>query len=408
MLYKKASASYLFNINRYEADMISSSKILLGITGGIAAYKAVELASLLTRKGAQVKTIMTANATEFISPLTVKSITHQPVITRYFNPEADIEHISLADWADLLVIAPATANIIGKVAGGIADDLLSTTIMATTAPVLFVPAMNVHMYENPIVQDNIRKLSGLGYFFAEPETGELACGYRGKGRFPAPSEISFYIETYLKYKRDLSEYSFLITTGACREKIDPMRFISNYSSGRMGLAIARAAYLRGADVHLIAGVTSVPVPPYLKTTLVTTAAEFHQAVMEAFPASGITVMAAAISDYTPANPSSMKIKKGNDLQLPLQRTKDVLEELGRIKKPDQLLIGFAAESENLRDNAQLKMKKKNLDLIVANNLNTAGREDTEVLILGKNFEEDITGSKFFVAHRLLDLIINGK
>ena len=224
--------------------MLKNKNILLGISGGIAVYKAIDLAGKLTKQGAVVKTIMTKNACEFVSPITFKAITHQPVVTRMFDINAEIEHISLADWADISVIAPATANIIGKVASGIADDLLSTTIMATTSPVLFVPTMNVHMYENPIVQENIRKLSELGYFFIEPDSGKLACGYEGKGRFPEPVEIVYFVKTFLNHKKDLIGKKILVTAGATRENIDPMRFITNFSSGKMGLALARAAFIR--------------------------------------------------------------------------------------------------------------------------------------------------------------------
>ena len=262
--------------------MLKRKKILLGITGGIAAYKAVDLASKLTKMGAEVKTVMTANACEFISPITIKSITHQPVITKMFDINADIEHISLADWADIVVIAPATANIIGKTAAGIADDLLSTTLMATTAPVLFVPAMNIHMYENPIVQENIDKLTQLGYFFMEPEFGRLACGYEGKGRYPENDEIIYHIRTYLKYKKDLTGKEVIVTAGASRESIDPMRFITNHSSGKMGLALARAAHIRGANVKLIHSSLTVKVPDYLESIEAITAEEMYTVVQKVY------------------------------------------------------------------------------------------------------------------------------
>ncbi len=386
--------------------MLKDKKILLGITGGIAAYKAVELASKLTKQGAVVKTIMTKNACEFVSPLTFKSITHQPVIKKFFDPEAEIEHISLADWADIIVIAPATANIIGKVASGIADDLLSTTIMATKAPVLFVPSMNVHMYENPIVQENISKLSKLGYFFMEPETGQLACGYGGKGRFPKTDEILYYIKSYLNYKKDLKNKSILITTGSCREKIDPMRFISNYSTGKMGLSLARAAFIRGANVKVITGIVSEQIPEYLETITTSNAEEMYKATIKEFPKNQFTIMTAAVADYTPAKPSKLKIKKTENMVLKLKRTKDILFELGKRKSKDQVLVGFAAESENIVENAKKKLKKKNLDFIAANNLEVAGKDETEIVFIGNELEEKITGDKFFVAHRILDLIFN--
>ena len=385
--------------------MFKNKRILLGITGGIAAYKAVDLASKLTKMGAEVKTIMTSHACEFVSPITFKSITHQPVITKMFDAESDIEHISLADWAELVVIAPATANIIGKIASGIADDLLSTTIMATTAPVLFVPAMNIHMYENPIVQENITKLSNLGYYFMEPEFGILACGYEGKGRYPMNEEIVFHIATYLIYKQDLTGRNILITAGASREEIDPMRFITNHSTGKMGLALARAAHIRGANVKFIHSAISVEVPEYLDSIKTITAEEMYSAVLRDYPNFEITFMTAAVADYTPAKPSKQKIKKSDDLTLDLKRTKDILLELSKKKTSDQMLIGFAAESENLEENALHKIEKKNLDFVCANNLNVSGKDDTEILILGDGTEIKLIGSKFSVAHQIIDVIL---
>ncbi len=386
--------------------MLKNKKILLGITGGIAAYKAVDLASKLTKMGAEVKTIMTAHACEFVSPITFKSITHQPVITKMFDTNADIEHISLADWADIVVIAPATANIIGKTASGIADDLLSSTIMATTAPILFIPAMNIHMYENPIVQENITKLSNFGYFFMEPEFGNLACGYEGKGRYPENEEIIFHIATYLKYKKDLSDKSIMVTAGASREEIDPMRFISNYSTGKMGLSLARAALIRGAKVKFIHSSIRVNIPKYLDSIKAVSAEEMYNAVLNPENNSDIIFMTAAVADYTPAKPSRQKIKKSDDLNLELKRTKDILAELGGKKTKDQILVGFAAESENLKENALIKIKKKNLDFICANNLNVSGKDDTEILVLGKGSETKLIGSKFSVAHKIIDTILN--
>lgn len=388
--------------------MLKDKKILLGITGGIAAYKAVDLASKLTKMGAVVKTVMTAHACEFVSPITFKSITHQPVIIKMFDAESDIEHISLADWADMVVIAPATANIIGKTASGIADDLLSTTIMATTAPVLFIPAMNIHMYENPIVQGNIKKLSNLGYFFMEPEFGILACGYEGKGRYPENEEIVFHIVTYLKYKKDLSDRNVLVTAGASREEIDPMRFITNHSTGKMGLALARAAHIRGADVKFIHSFISVKVPEYLDSIKAISAEEMYDSVIKDYSGSDITFMTAAVADYTPAKPSKQKIKKSDDLNLELKRTKDILKELGEKKTSDQILVGFAAESEDIKENALQKIKKKNLDFICANNLNVSGKDDTEILVLSKGTEIKLIGSKFSAAHQIIDVILKEK
>ncbi len=384
--------------------MLKDKKILLGITGGIAAYKAVELAGKFIKCGASVKTIMTRNACEFITPLTVKSITHNAVITKMFDVEADIEHISLADWADIIVIAPATANIIGKVASGIADDLLSTTIMATQAPVLFVPSMNVHMFENPILQENITKLSKLGYLFMEPEEGMLACGYEGKGRFPSVDEIVYFAKSYLFYKKDLVKKRILITAGATRENIDPMRFITNFSSGKMGLALARAAHIRGGDVTLISANLNVEIPYYLNNKKTSTAEEMFKHTISSFTEKEVTFMVAAVSDFTPSEISKQKIKKDKNLNLELIRTKDILTELGKLKSENQILVGFAAESEDIIQNAKLKSKRKNLDFIITNNLKVAGKDKTEISFIGKDIEEKIKGDKFFVAHKILDLI----
>jgi phosphopantothenoylcysteine decarboxylase/phosphopantothenate--cysteine ligase len=321
-----------------------------------------------------------------------------------FDINADIEHISLADWAEIVVVAPATANIIGKVAGGIADDLLSTTIMATTAPVLFVPAMNVHMYENPILQENISKLTKLGYSFTKPEKGMLACGYEGKGRLPKTDEIIYFVQTYLNYKKDLKDIPVLITAGATRENIDPMRFITNHSTGKMGMALARAAYIRSAKVTLIAGNVTEDIPEYLKCIKTSTADEMYKATMKEFPKNQVIIMTAAVSDYTPAKPSGQKIKKTDEMILELKRTKDILFELGKKKTDKQTLVGFAAESEKIIENAKLKLKKKNLDFIAANNLKVAGKNETEIIFIGKKIEEKLTDSKFQVAHQILDLI----
>ncbi|MCF7793087.1 MAG: bifunctional phosphopantothenoylcysteine decarboxylase/phosphopantothenate--cysteine ligase CoaBC [Candidatus Cloacimonetes bacterium] len=382
--------------------MFKNKKILLGVTGGIAAYKAVDVASMLTKLGAEVRTILTSNACELISPVTFKSITHQKVVTRLFDAEADIEHISLADWADLVLIAPATANIIGKVASGIADDLLSTTIMATTAPVCFVPAMNIHMYENPLVQENIQKLTDHGYFFMEPEYGKLACGYEGKGRFPKTNEIIHFAGTYLSYKQDLKDIPILITAGACRESIDPMRFITNYSSGKMGLALARAAHFRGAKVTLVHAAVAEEIPEYFKSIETISAQEMYDIVINEFPKHKITIKTAAVADFTPATKSDHKIKKSDSLNLQMKRTKDILAELGRQKTRDQILVGFAAETENIVENARKKLKAKNLDFIAANNLNVSGKDETEITLISPEVEEKICGTKFEVAHTILD------
>lgn len=384
--------------------MLNAKKILLGITGGIAAYKAVNLASTLIKKGAQVKVIMTENACRFINPLTFRAITNNEVHTNMFAENASIEHISLADWCDIFVIAPATANVIGKIAGGIADDLLTTAIMATTSPKLLVPAMNVHMYENKIVQTNIAKLKQNNYLLMEPETGKLACGYEGKGRFPQVKEIVYYLQTYLTRKPDLQSSRILISAGACRETIDPMRYLTNQSSGKMGLSLARAAYIRGAVVKLIAADTSEPIPYYLNNEKVITAAEMYKQIISIYQSYDIIIMTAAVSDFKPMKTADNKIKKADSLQLELTKTKDILLELGKKKLKEQKLIGFAAESENIEENASKKLHKKNLDMIVANNLKVAGSDTTEVTIISNKSSSNFIGSKFEAAHVILDKI----
>lgn len=384
--------------------MFKNKKILLGVCGGIAAYKAVDLASFLTKQGAEVRTILTQSACELVSPVTFKSITHQKVVTKMFDPQADIEHISLADWADLALVTPATANMIGKIASGIADDLLSTTIMATIAPVCFVPAMNIHMYENSIVQENIEKLKKHGYFFMEPEFGKLACGYEGKGRFPKTNEIIYFAGTHLYYKQDLNNIPILITAGACREKIDPMRFITNLSSGKMGLALARAAYFRGAKVTFVHAAVEENIPEYFETKPGISAAEMYEAVTKEFPKNKIIIKAAAVADFTPVQKSENKIKKNDDLQLELKRTKDILAVLGKRKTKEQILIGFAAESENIIENAINKLQKKNLDFIAANDLSVTGKNETEIILISNEDQIKICGSKFEAAHKILDQI----
>ncbi|MEE9145521.1 MAG: bifunctional phosphopantothenoylcysteine decarboxylase/phosphopantothenate--cysteine ligase CoaBC [Candidatus Binatia bacterium] len=347
--------------------------IVLGVSGGIACYKSVELVRLLVREGFTVRVIMTRGAMEFVTPLTFQTLSGHSVATEIFNltQESEIGHINLADQADVFVIAPATANIIGKVAAGIADDLLSTIVMATRAPVLIVPSMNIHMYENPILQANIRKLEGLSYRFMEPAEGYLACGYEGKGRLPEPDQIVEEIRGLLK-KKDLAGERILITAGPNHEPLDPVRYISNRSSGKMGYALARLGMRRGAEVTLISGPTSLSPPVGVRFIPVTTAANMRQAVFKEFPRATAVLMAAAVADYHPEKLLTKKIKKGEGpIQLKLKPNPDILKDLG-IRKSGQILIGFAAETEALVANAKKKLREKNLDLIVANNVTQEG------------------------------------
>jgi phosphopantothenoylcysteine decarboxylase/phosphopantothenate--cysteine ligase len=347
--------------------------IVLGVTGGIACYKAVELVRLLVKADYRVQVIMTRGAVEFVTPLTFQTLSGNPVATETFNltQESEIGHINLADSADIFVVAPATANVIGKVANGIADDLLTTVLMATQAPVLIAPAMNIHMYENPILQENLRKLRRVGYHLMEPADGFLACGYEGKGRLPDPEKIVEAIESLLK-KKDLIGEKLLITAGPNREPLDPVRYLSNRSSGKMGYALARAAMRRGAEVTLVSGPTALEPPAGARVIAVTTAAEMRDAVLREFAHCTGIVMAAAVADYRPVTVAERKIKRGKaPVELRLEPNPDILNELGR-QKDGKFLIGFAAETEELTVNAEKKLREKNLDMIVANNVAEAG------------------------------------
>jgi phosphopantothenoylcysteine decarboxylase/phosphopantothenate--cysteine ligase len=347
--------------------------IVLGVTGGIACYKAVELVRLLVKADYRVQVIMTRGAMEFVTPLTFQTLSGNPVATDTFNltQESEIGHINLADSADLLVVAPATANLIGKAANGIADDLLTTVLMATQAPVLIAPAMNIHMYENPILQENLRKLRRVGYHLMEPAEGFLACGYEGKGRLPDAEKIAETIESLLK-KKDLIGEKLLITAGPNREPLDPVRYLSNRSSGKMGYALARAAVRRGAEVTLVSGPTALEPPAGARVIAVTTAAEMRDAVLREFAHCTGIVMAAAVTDYRPVMVADRKIKRGKaQVELRLEPNPDILNELGR-QKDSKFLIGFAAETEELTANAEKKLRRKNLDMIVANNVAEAG------------------------------------
>ncbi|MEZ4600348.1 MAG: bifunctional phosphopantothenoylcysteine decarboxylase/phosphopantothenate--cysteine ligase CoaBC [Syntrophotaleaceae bacterium] len=392
---------------------MKNKKIILGVCGGIAAYKAAELVRLYVKAGAEVFVVMTASACEFVSPLTFQTLSGNPVHRDLFDliQEREIGHISLADRADLLVVAPATANVIGKVAAGIADDLLTTTIMATRAPVLFVPAMNSNMWENPIYQRNQVKLQDGGYHFMEPAVGLLACGWEGKGKLPDPQDIFCETER-LFVPRDLTGETVLVTAGPTREEIDPVRFLSNHSSGKMGYAIARAAVDRGARVLLVSGPTALPVPRGVEFHPVVSACQMREAVLDLIPSCTVVIKAAAVADYRPVLRSGHKIKKsrGDRLTLELERNPDILGELGRMPG-DRLLVGFAAETEALLDNARNKLREKNLDLIVANDVTREGAGfdiDTNIvrLLYRDGKVEDLPCmSKDRVAGVLLDRII---
>lgn len=354
--------------------MIKDKQIVLGITGGIAAYKVAELVRLLVKEGANVHVVMTKSAQEFITPLTFQTLSGNPVITELFSliEEKEIGHIALADLADLIVIIPATANIIGKIANGIADDFLSTMVMASKSPVLFVPSMNVNMWENKILQNNIQHLIKMGYEFIEPGEGELACHWFGKGRLPELGEVIEKIEDIFSTK-DLNGEKILITAGPTQEPIDPVRFITNRSSGKMGFALAKMARRRGAEVTLISGPTYLSNPRRdIKIIYVRTAKEMRQMVMANFEECSIIIKAAAVSDYRPKTFSEKKIKKGESpLIVELEETEDILKEIGKLKG-NRILVGFAAETHELLENAKKKLFEKNLDFIVVNDITKPG------------------------------------
>ena len=354
--------------------MLAGKKIVLGVTGGIAVYKAVDLVSRLRKQRAEVKVVMTEAATKFVSPLTFREISANPVVVSMWEEihEYSIEHIALAAWADLFVIAPATANMIGKMAAGIADDMLSTTVMATTAPVLVCPAMNSNMYLNAATQQNLATLKARGAFLLEPGYGLMACGTTGPGRLPEPAEIVTTIEAHFARTLDMNGKRVLVTAGGTREAIDPVRYIGNRSSGKMGYAIAEAAVSRGAAVTLVS-TAALPSPAGVNVVKVESAEEMRQAVLAAYDAADIVVKAAAVADYRPTIVADKKIKKAaeDSLTIVLQRNPDILQELGSRKK-SQFLVGFAAETHDLEAYAKEKIAKKNLDMIVANDVTAAG------------------------------------
>jgi phosphopantothenoylcysteine decarboxylase/phosphopantothenate--cysteine ligase len=393
-------------------SIIKDKHIVLGVSGGIAAYKSAELLRLFIKEGASVRVIMTRNAQSFVGPMTFEALSRQTVCTSLFekNGDASIRHIEWAEKADIVVIAPATADIIGKLANGIADDALSTFMLAVTCPVILCPSMNTHMFLNHAVQRNLEMLRSDGYFIIDPESGSLACGTTGPGRLPEPEDILDRTVYYLTPK-DLKGKKVLVTAGPTREPIDPVRFISNPSSGKMGFAVARAAEYRGAEVTLVTGPTHLLNPNNVRVIKVNTAQEMAQAVFEYMEYSDIIIKAAAVSDYRPINSSTQKIKKQEEqLVLSLEKTRDILKEIGR-NKNGKILIGFAAETEHLEQHAQKKLEEKNLDIIVANIVgypDSGFDADTNTVTL---FYKDRTKealpkmTKMEVANLLLDRIV---
>ena len=390
---------------------MKGKKIVLGVTGGIAAYKAAELAREFIRRGAAVHVIMTRNATEFITPLTFQTLTGNPVSVDTFQltGEWEIGHISLAESASLVLLAPATANVIGKIAGGIADDLLTTTVMATRAPVLICPAMNVNMYSNPIVRENMEKLAAKGYRFVEAGYGELACKTEGYGRLACLEDIAEDAEDLLTAK-DLGGQHILVTAGPTREAFDPVRFITNYSTGKMGYALALAAKRRGAAVTLVSGPTSLPEPRGVRFVPVVSAREMRDAVMQNLKDATVVIKSAAVADYRPADFSDSKIKKTDrPLEFRLEKNPDIIREVGKVKG-DRILVGFAVETDRLVEYAAKKLREKNMDFIVANDITQPGAgfaaETNIVKILDRDGgSEDLPRmDKMDVAHRILDRV----
>ena len=389
--------------------------VLLGVTGGIAAYKMANVASSLVKMGYNVHVIMTENATNFITPITFETLTNNKCIIDTFdrNFEFKVEHIALAKQADVVLVAPATANVIGKMANGIADDMLTTTILACKCKKIIAPAMNTNMYENPIVRDNIAKLMMYGFEIIPAASGYLACGDSGKGKLPDENILIEYILRALNAKKDLIGKNILVTAGPTREALDPVRYITNHSTGKMGYAIARAAAFRGANVTLVSGPVNIAKPLFVNTIDIISAEDMFNAVKDNYEKQHIIIKAAAVADYTPVDVADNKIKKSDgDMSIPLKRTTDILKFLGENKKEGQFICGFSMETENMLENSRAKLEKKNADMIVANSLKTEGAgfgTDTNVvtLITRDKVKEYEMMSKNDVADAILDAIIYG-
>lgn len=367
--------------------MLTGKTVVLGVTGSIAAYKIANLASMLVKLHADVHVIMTQNATNFINPITFETLTSNKCLVDTFdrNFQFNVEHVALAKRADIFMVAPASANVIGKIANGIADDMLTTTIMACKAPKYIAPAMNTNMFENAIVQDNMEKLKRFGYGIIVPATGYLACGDTGAGKLPSEEVLLSYILKELHYEKDMQGKKVLVTAGPTMEAMDPVRFISNHSTGKMGYAIARCAMERGAEVTLITGQTAIEKPPFVKVIPVVSAADMFEAVKEHYADMDYIVKAAAVADYTPEHVAPDKMKKSDaDMSVSLVRTVDILKYIGEHRKPGQVICGFAMETKDLLENATKKLTSKNVDMIAANNLKVAGAgfgTDTNVITL---------------------------
>ncbi|MGN0513421.1 MAG: bifunctional phosphopantothenoylcysteine decarboxylase/phosphopantothenate--cysteine ligase CoaBC [Lachnospiraceae bacterium] len=392
--------------------MLAGKKVVLAVTGSIAAYKIANLASMLKKLNADITVLMTENATNFINPITFETLTGNKCLIDTFdrNFQYSVEHVALAKAADIVLVAPASANVIGKIANGIADDMLTTTVMACTCKKIIAPAMNTQMYRNPIVQDNIEKLKKFGYEVITPDTGFLACGDVGVGKMPSENVLMQYIIRECAMKKDMQGLNVLVTAGPTMEKIDPVRFISNHSSGKMGYALARNCMLRGANVTLITGRTSLEPPMFVNTVPVVSAQDMYEAVMEYFDDQDIVIKAAAVADFRPKNPADEKVKKNDGtMNIELEATTDILKTLGE-QKTKQFLCGFSMETENMLENSKAKLVKKNLDMIVANNLKAQGAgfgTDTNIvtIITADEVRELEIMSKDEVADVIVDNIL---
>lgn len=394
--------------------MLSGKNVVLGVTGSIAAYKIANLASALVKLHADVTVIMTKNATNFINPITFETLTGNKCLVDTFdrNFQYSVEHVSLAKKTDLFLVAPASANVIGKLAHGIADDMLTTTILACKCPKLVSPAMNTNMYENPIVQDNLKKLEHYGFEVIDPASGYLACGDTGAGKMPEPETLLSYILRELACEKDLAGKKVLVTAGPTQEKIDPVRYITNHSTGKMGYAIAEDCMRRGAEVTLVTGPVALTPPPFVHVIPVVSAADMAQAVKGSADQQDIIIKAAAVADYRPVDPADEKVKKKDgEASLSLERTEDILSYLGEHKREGQFICGFSMETEHMLENSRAKLLKKHADMIVANNLKTAGAgfgTDTNVvtIITAEDCRELELMSKADVAHEIVNCIKN--
>ncbi len=393
---------------------LNNKTILLGVTGGIAAYKSASLASLLVKSGAEVRVIMTEHATNFINPITFESLTGHKCITDTFdrNFEFKVEHVALAKKADLIIVAPATANVIAKLAHGLADDMLTTTILASKAPKLIAPAMNTGMYENPVTQENLALLRRYGMEIISPSSGRLACGDVGAGKMAEPEVLYEHILRSCAGTKDMAGMKVLVTAGPTLESLDPVRFLSNHSSGKMGYSIAKACMLRGADVTLVTGRTALKPPMFVDVVPTISAEDMYDAVVSRSDSMNLIIKAAAVADYRPALIATEKVKKGDsELSIPLERTRDILKYLGEHKKPGQFLCGFSMETEHMLENSRKKLIRKNLDMIVANNLKVPGAGfETDTNIVTIITPDDVTElslmSKEEVSFHILDKILS--